>query len=44
MDDDYVVFVESSSSYHLPKRHTITITINLNDGRFQSNHYFFYPC
>ena len=42
MDDDSVVFIESHSSDHLP-RHTVTITINLNNGRFQSNYYFFTP-
>ena len=38
MDDDSVVFTEPSSS-----NHNVTITINLNNGRFQSNHYFFTP-
>ena len=41
IEDDSVVFTEPSSSDHLPKG-TLS-RLPLNNGRFQSNHYFVTP-
>ena len=43
MDDDSVVFHRAIFQRSPPERHTVTITLILNNGRFQSNQYFISP-